>query len=162
MTVRRLVAATVLACTMVLGGGQVAFGAQPVPPYDRDAFGDGWADLDGDCQDTRQEILIRDLVDEVLTADGCDVATGTLHDAYTGHTISFRRGQSTSDDVQIDHVIPLAYAWRSGAWQWTDAERKAFSNDPANLRAVGPPCCGPIGPRRQSRDSPTRPSSVVC
>jgi hypothetical protein len=33
-----------------------------VPEYDRDRFGDGWADADGDCQDTRQEILLRDLV----------------------------------------------------------------------------------------------------
>jgi hypothetical protein len=40
-----------------------------VPPYDRDAFGYGWADTDRDSQDTRQEILIRDQVDVALTAD---------------------------------------------------------------------------------------------
>jgi hypothetical protein len=110
-----------------------------MPPYDRDAFGDGWADADGDCQDTRQEILIRELDGEQLTADGCDVATGTLNDLYTGTTIQFRRGQDTSADVQIDHVIPLAYAWRAGAWEWTTEKREAFANDPAELRAVDGP-----------------------
>jgi hypothetical protein len=49
-----------------------------------------------DCQDTRQEILIRDLIDVALTADGCDVATRTLNDLYTGTTIPFQRGQSTA------------------------------------------------------------------
>src|SRR5690606_29369560 len=110
-----------------------------IPRYEREAFGGGWADLDRDCQDTRNEILIRDLVDERLDAGGCKVLTGTLHDSYTGATISFVRGLGTSDDVQIDHIVPLAYAWSAGAHRWTDAQREAFSNDPANLVAVDGP-----------------------
>jgi hypothetical protein len=111
-----LVAALLLAtgCSTVLDLGDAA-AAQPavldqVPDYDRDRFGDGWADVDSDCQDTRQEILQRDLVDVTLTGDGCDVATGTLNDPYTGTTIAFRRGQTTSDDVQIDHVLSVPAA----------------------------------------------------
>ena len=128
-----------LVVVLLLSGCQEALGdtpvtrPAPVPRYDRDAFGDGWADIDQDCQDTRQEILIRDLVDVTLTADGCHVATGTLNDLYTGMTIAFQRGQNTSDDVRIDHVIPLSYAWRAGAWQWSDADREAFANDDAEL-----------------------------
>jgi hypothetical protein len=37
------------------------------------------------------------------------------------------------------HVIPLAYAWRVGAWTWSDPQREAFANDPIELRAVDGP-----------------------
>lgn len=157
MTIRRgLLAVTLLlatACTSPVALVAAPVLAEPsrgIPAYDRDAFG-GWADLDRDCQDTRQEILQRDLVDVVLTADGCDVATGTLHDTYTGSTIPFRRGQGTSDDVQIDHVIPLSYAWQAGAYSWTDAQREAFANDGAELRAVDGPTNNRKGDRGPSR-----------
>ena len=112
---------------------------QAVPRYEREAFGKGWADLDGDCQDTRNEVLARDLDGAHLDADGCKVLAGTLQDPYTGHTIAFRRGKDTSDDVQIDHVVPLAYAWRGGAWRWSDEQRRAFANDETNLLAVDGP-----------------------
>ncbi len=36
-------------------------------------------------------------------------------------------------------MIPLSYAWQAGAWQWTDEQREAFANDPAELRAVDGP-----------------------
>lgn len=55
--------------------------------YEPEAFGDGWATLEGDC-DTRDQILDRDLID--VTSDsrsGCDVADGTLSDPYTGTAI---------------------------------------------------------------------------
>jgi hypothetical protein len=32
-------------------------------------------------------------------------------------------------DVDIDHVVPLADAWRSGANTWTTGRRQAFAND---------------------------------
>lgn len=108
--------------------------AHVIPKYQRDAFGD-WADLDGDCQDSRQEILIRDLVDEQLDASGCKVVSGVLHDAYTGSTVEFLRGPKTSNAVQVDHRIPLKMAWDMGAWRWSDERREAFSNDEANLIA---------------------------
>jgi hypothetical protein len=38
--------------------------------------------------------------------------------------------------VQIDHVVALANAWRSGAWQWDERRRERFANDPAELLAV--------------------------
>lgn len=125
--------------------------AAMIPDYEREAFGSGWADLDGDCQDTRNEILIRDLDGERLDRAGCKVLSGTLVDSYTGTTIEFVRGQTTSDDVQIDHVIPLHRAWQAGAWAWTPEQREAFSNDPANLRAVDGPTNNRKGDRGPGR-----------
>ena len=62
-----------------------------------------------------------------------------LRDDYSGTVISFPQGQDTSEEVQIDHVIPLAWAWRNGAAEWTDLTRTEFANDPLNLRAVDGP-----------------------
>jgi hypothetical protein len=103
--------------------------------YRRAVFGDGWLDLDGDGCDTREEILRRDLRSAVVRA-GCVVLSGVLTDPYSGDTVSFRRGPRTSDDVQIDHVVALADAWRTGAWQWDERRRERFANDPLELLAV--------------------------
>lgn len=64
------------------------------------------------------------------------VATGTLHDAYTNTTVAFQRGAKVGESVQIDHIVPLAYAWDMGAYGWPFPERLRFANDPANLLAV--------------------------
>lgn len=109
-----------------------------VPGYDRDAFGPAWADVDRNGCDTRNDVLRRDLVDVVTKPGtrGCVVLSGTLHDRYTGRTIAFQRGQTSSLAVQIDHRWPLVLAWRHGAATWTDTQREAFANDPAELVAV--------------------------
>lgn len=108
-------------------------GRAPMTGYDRSQFGDGWADTDLDGCSTREEILLRDLLD--VTTDGCTVLTGTLPDPYSGADVRFERGQD-STDVQIDHVVALADAWQKGAQQWPAALRVAFANDPLNLLAV--------------------------
>jgi hypothetical protein len=54
------------------------------------------------------------------------VATGILVDPYTGSTIAFQRSQGTGEAVQIDHLVPLAYAWDQGAYGWTEEERARF------------------------------------
>lgn len=107
-----------------------------VPDYDRDEFGESWADTDYNGCDTRNDVLARDLTETTVDADGCIVLTGILQDPYSGEEIQFQRGQSTSSLVQIDHVVPLADAWRAGAWQWSVAERLQFANDFDNLLAV--------------------------
>ncbi len=112
--------------------------AEEAPPYSRDQFGEGWADLDGDGCNTRNEILARDL-DQVAYRDGtsdCVVESGILQDPYTGQAIQFERGEQTSAMVQIDHVVALADAWQAGAWQWESDQRLEFANDPDNLLAV--------------------------
>ena len=105
--------------------------------YERDAFGSGWLDTDDNGCDTRNDILARDLRDESFKAGSvCVVISGVLDDPYTATVIRFVRGAGTSDEVQIDHIVPLSWAWGYGAGGWTDERRKAFANDPRNLRAV--------------------------
>lgn len=109
-----------------------------VPGYDRASFGQAWVDVDHNGCDTRNDVLRRDLVDVVVKPGtrGCVVLSGTLHDPYTGRTIAFHRGETSSLAVQIDHRYPLALAWRHGASSWTAAQREAFANDPLVLVTV--------------------------
>lgn len=109
------------------------------PNYQREAFGNGWLDTDGNGCDTRNDILARDLTDTKVDTDSCTVLSGTLADPYTASTIQFTRGAATSSKVQIDHIVPLALAWGEGAWKWTSAQREQFANDPMNLLAVDGP-----------------------
>lgn len=122
-------------------------GRAPTTGYDRDEFGPAWADTDHNGCDTRNDVLRRDLTEVLLdpTTHGCLVLAGTLDDPYTGTTIDFERGRETSDDVQIDHVVPLSDAWQKGAQQWSDEVRKEFANDPLNLLAVDGPTNGSKG-----------------
>ena len=103
--------------------------------YTRALFGPAWYDVDGNGCDTRNDILTRDLVDRTYK-NACQVATGVLHDPYTGTTIDFRRGVGTSSAVQIDHVVALGDAWQKGAQSWTPQRRVEFANDRLNLLAV--------------------------
>jgi hypothetical protein len=106
--------------------------------YDRDAFGTPWQDVDHNGCSTRDDILRRDLTREVV-APGCVVKRGLLQDPYTGRRIRFVRGARTSSKVQIDHVVALAAAWRTGASRWSEARRTRYANDPLVLLAVDGP-----------------------
>jgi len=105
--------------------------------YTREQFGAAWTDVDRNGCDTRNDVLRRDLTDVTLDPDthGCVVLTGRLDDPYTGRVIAFARGP-TSADVQIDHVVALDDAWRTGAQTWTAETRLAYANDPGVLLAV--------------------------
>ncbi|WP_284301793.1 HNH endonuclease family protein [Homoserinibacter gongjuensis] len=109
--------------------------------YLRSAFGAGWRDPDRNGCDTRNDILARDLADVMFRpgTHDCVVTSGTLLDPYTGMTIHFVRGNVTSEAVQIDHIVPLAWAWRNGAYAWDEKRRVEFANDPDNLLAVDGP-----------------------
>lgn len=117
---------------------QIPTGGTTTADYDRDQFGQRWADTDRNGCDTRNDILRRDLIDLQLKpgTNGCVVLTGTLEDLYTGQTIDFLRGQGTSELVQIDHVWALSLSWDHGAATWSIEQRERFANDPLNLQAV--------------------------
>lgn len=118
-------------------------GRAPKTGYDRDLFGQSWTDdvsveFGRNGCDTRNDILQRDLRDITFrpgTRD-CVVLTGVLEGPYTGERIDFVRGQDTSSEVQIDHVVAMSDAWQKGAQQLTEEQRRDFANDPLNLLAV--------------------------
>lgn len=103
--------------------------------YERAAFGQRWADVDRDGCDQRNDVLARDLVDVVFRAgtQDCVVERGVLTDPYTGQLVRFEKVEG---GIDIDHVVPLAAAWRSGAWSWSEEQRTQFANDLANLQAT--------------------------
>jgi len=110
-------------------------GRAPKTGYTRSQFGSGWKSVQG-C-DMRNRILQRDLTDITFVQNNsCLVASGTLHDPYTGNTITFQRGNTTSSLVQIDHVVALSNAWQTGAQQLDAALREQLANDPLELIAV--------------------------
>ena len=113
-------------------------GRAPKTGYTRDQFGQAWADVDRNGCDTRNDILKRDLTSLTYKSKtrNCVVLSGTLLDRYSGESINFIRGNITSMEVQIDHVVALSNAWQTGAFKLTAEQRKALANDPMNLFAV--------------------------
>ena len=111
-------------------------GPAPMTGYLRAAmFGAAWLDEDRNGCDTRNDMLSRDLT-AIVKSGSCRVLSGRLVSPYTGGVIDFVRGDRTSTAVQIDHVVSLGDAWRTGAQQLTGAQRVALANDPINLFAV--------------------------
>lgn len=88
--------------------------------YDREKF-PHWSTQEGACN-TREVVLKRDGTD-IEQDDSCAAVSGSWFSEYDGET------WSASGDVDIDHVVPLSEAWRSGASSWTDDEREGFAND---------------------------------
>ena len=117
---------------------QVTKGRAAKTGYTRAQFGQTWADVDRNGCDTRNDILKRDLTAEVFKEKTreCVVLSGRLIDPFSGETINFVRGNTSSMEVQIDHVVALSNAWQTGAFKLSIKERTAFANDPMNLLAV--------------------------
>ena len=61
--------------------------------------------------------------------------TGTLHNEYTGKAITLTHGPDTTA-IQVDHVVALGDAWKTGACRWSSSKRTSFAIDVAELRAV--------------------------
>ena len=100
--------------------------------YNRSAFGHGWDDSDGDCQDSRAEALITTSTTQVRFAEAkrCRVVTGRWVSPFTGLVIQ------NASDIDIDHVVALSWAWHRGAATWTRGRRIEFANDSVNIVAV--------------------------
>lgn len=106
----------------------------PMPEYNRSDWG-RWSDDDGDCQDTRQEVLIAESIEPVVFEDErkCRVQSGHWVDPYTGERIT------DPSKLDIDHMVPLHEAHLSGGHAWDAAKKKAYFNDlayPEHLVAV--------------------------
>ncbi|WP_328405900.1 HNH endonuclease family protein [Nocardia sp. NBC_00403] len=108
--------------------------------YARNAFGPGWAGRGGepvqsDGCTARDAVLRRDLHEvRMADRDRCMVLSGRLDDPYTGTPLPYNRFKAS--DLEIDHVVPLGDAWRSGAWDWPADRRERLANDIDNLVVV--------------------------
>lgn len=95
--------------------------------YSREQF-PHWITQSGAC-DTRETVLKRDGSGVTVGSD-CQPTAGSWRSPYDGVTIA------TSSGVDVDHIVPLAEAWRSGAASWTTARRQAFANDLTNSQLI--------------------------
>ena len=93
-----------------------------VPEYDRD-YWRRWRDEDGDCQDTRQEVLLQEsrIYVGFRSDRACRVATDAWLVPY-GSMVIMDPG-----DLDIDHMVPLANAHRSGGWRWPRERKRAYA-----------------------------------
>jgi hypothetical protein len=139
-------APTVRAMLAELGRLVVRPRPQGTRGYVRDAFGSDWIDTDHNGCNQRDDVLLRDAVPgsaKVEQQGACDhdVLAGTWHDPYTGRTLTFTdlKDLQQAEAIQIDHVVPLAEAWVSGAVGWTTDRRELFANDLRELLAVDGP-----------------------
>ncbi|MBT3143216.1 DUF1524 domain-containing protein [Ruegeria litorea] len=98
--------------------------------YNRARFG-RWTDPDGNCLDTRGELLAQMSTGQVTSSeDGCKVIRGKWTDPYSGRTLT------NAQEVDVDHLVPLKWAWDRGASSWSQSKRIEFANDPTNLFVV--------------------------
>ena len=95
-----------------------------IPAYDRGEWRH-WTDEDRDCQDARQETLIEESVSPVAYTDSdrCRVESGEWNGPYTGEQFTDPR------DLDIDHMVPLGNAHRSGGWAWSEDRKELYAND---------------------------------
>ena len=113
---------------------EVAEVSNDLPAYSRDDWRH-WTDEDGDCQDTRNEVLqAESLADVTYRSDQrCRVATGQWRAPYSDTLVT------VPSDLDVDHMVPLANAHRSGAWKWSPERKRQYANylgDPNHLIAV--------------------------
>ena len=152
-TTTRLLTAATTAAALVSLGGPAAVGAPAQPQaaaytaplsqaiadlpvateqrdgYDRDLF-NHWVDADGDGCDARDEVLISEADDPPDVGTGCSLTGGRWFSYYD------RVSWTDPADIDIDHMVPLAEAWDSGAHGWTSGQRQMYANDLADYRTL--------------------------
>jgi len=104
------------------GDGILFISNDQLDGYDRARF-KLWVDADKNGCDTRAEVLIAEAIVKPKKAAKCKLTGGKWLSSYDG--IKY----SDASKLDIDHLVPLAEAWRSGAWAWTDQQRMEYAND---------------------------------
>ena len=97
--------------------------------YSRDLFRH-WVDADGDGCDTRDEVLIAEAEEAPSIGASCSLSGGRWYSYYDGVS------QTSASALDIDHLVPLAEAWDSGAGTWSSATREAYANDLGDRRTL--------------------------
>ena len=138
-----------VAVTAFVTGAGTAFGYPPDPPavstsqqylnaltvraegsgdgYSRDKF-PHWSIVSGGC-DTRDQVLKRDGSNVTVDSE-CEPTGGRWYSVYDAVWVT------DDSDVDIDHIVPLAEAWRSGASSWTTSRREQFANDRTRAQLI--------------------------
>ena len=103
---------------------KVGVAAESNTSYDRAKFTD-WIDANGDCQNTRHEVLITEskVTPTYSSSRRCTVTKGKWVSRWDNRT------WTNPSDVDIDHHVALAEAWGSGARSWTSTDRRRYAND---------------------------------
>ncbi|WP_232838703.1 HNH endonuclease family protein [Streptomyces geranii] len=97
--------------------------------YDRSLFRH-WIDADRDSCNTRQEVLLEEAVTAPVQDANCALSGGSWYSPYDDTYFAQARA------LDIDHLVPLAESWDSGASAWSAAERQAYANDLGDSRAL--------------------------
>ncbi|MEU2763222.1 HNH endonuclease family protein [Streptomyces sp. NPDC007094] len=97
--------------------------------YERDSF-KHWVDEDDDGCQTRQEVLIAEAVTVPKQGDRCAISGGSWTSYYDEVEVT------DAKKLDIDHMVPLAEAWDSGAHDWTPERREAYANDLGSERSL--------------------------
>ncbi|MET8021181.1 HNH endonuclease family protein [Streptomyces decoyicus] len=122
--------------------GRLKVGAESRTGYERDKF-HLWIDADHDGCDTRKEVLIAEAVKKPREGKNCRLTGGTWRSYYDDKTVADAR------KLDIDHVVPLAEAWDSGASKWTPERREQYANDLGADRSL---VAVSLGPNRTKGD----------
>ncbi len=94
-----------------------------LPEYDRSNYRH-WIDQEDSCHNVREAVLVTESEIEVtLSADGCRILSGRWTDPYSGETFT------SSNQLDVDHMVPLGNAHKSGAWEWSYKRREEYAND---------------------------------
>lgn len=109
--------------------GDLAGATENRTGYDRTLFRH-WVDADGDGCDTRDEVLLAEADDAPSVGSGCSISGGRWYSYYDGVS------QTSASALDIDHMVPLAEAWDSGASSWSAATREAYANDLGDSRSL--------------------------
>ena len=131
-----LITINLLYCSLAANGQDMALtnidskaptGEDNLPSYNRDDYLPFWADADGNCINTRHEVLILESqAPVIMSKNGCYVLKGEWLDLATGRIFT------DPSDVDIDHTVALSEAHKSGASSWGAKKKKVFSNDLLN------------------------------
>lgn len=115
--------------TLTSGIAAISVGTEDRAGYSRDLFRH-WVDADGDGCDTRDEVLIAEADVAPTVGSGCSLSGGRWYSYYEGAS------QTDPSALDIDHMVPLAEAWDSGASGWSSARREAYANDLGDSRTL--------------------------
>jgi hypothetical protein len=115
--------------TLTSGISTISVGTESRTGYSRDLF-NHWVDADGNGCDTRAEVLISEADTAPTVGSSCSLTGGRWYSYYEGDY------QTSASALDIDHMVPLAEAWDSGASSWTTARRQLYANDLGDPRPL--------------------------